>query len=232
MKYQEYGYVDKIQRPIFRFHKQHVSKFNGNKNMISHYFKPHQLKDDDSVAWSRVLAPKSRRRKFTQPSLHLLTDCCRQQFPSPFLGIPIIPCTQTCESQCGNSLQAALIVVNTFLHGTSSVSDVFHPHARQSLVIRIDTGCAIWPQMSRQSLFYRSTTNKIRVNERWVSTVVVHEEEEEAAEATWSLGGSAITVMSSSPGRDCSSFSTFSATRARSLWALLRLSRFWLIKIK
>ena len=70
-----------------------------------------------------------------------------------------------------------------------------------------------------QSLFYRSTETRIRVRESTVVNVGDHDHDEgEAAEAeeTWSLGGSAITVKSSSPARDWSSFGTFSATTTKS----------------
>ena len=66
---------------------------------------------------------------------------------------------------------------------------------------------------------------RIRVRESTVVNAGDHDHDEgEAAEAeeTWSLGGSAITVKSSSPARDWSSFGTFSATRARGLSNILR----------
>ena len=59
------------------------------------------------------------------------------------------------------------------------------------------------------SSFYRSTEIKTTVDKIIRED---HDDRDEAAEETWSLGVSAIAaVMSSStPGRDCSSFGTFS----------------------
>ena len=61
------------------------------------------------------------------------------------------------------------------------------------------------------SSFYRSTEIRTTVEE--IMREDHDDDRDEAAEETWSLGVSAMAaVMSSStPGRDCSSFGTFSA---------------------
>ena len=61
--------------------------------------------------------------------------------------------------------------------------------------------------------FYRSTEIRTTIEEIMRED---HDDCDEAFEETWSFGVSAIAaVMSSStPGRDCSSFGTFSATMA------------------